>query len=160
MTKRTATQAALLAAGIAAIVATPAIADLTRAKKFSELTPKPPAGWRGSKAYPEFKKQVSAVLVTYTQRGGEGSVNLEIKDVVTKDNKIAAHKPKSFGMKATMIKGLKAGYEPCTVQPRKVRAYYVITGNYLVKLTCTETKNEIALKLLNAIDYKAIAAVK
>jgi len=138
-------------------------ADMARAKKFGAFAPAGPEGWRKSGPYPEYKEKGlskgSTSLTSYSNRKGNGSINLEFKDHISKGDRTAVENPKAFGDKATTIKGLKAGFKPCDPKV-KIAAYRIITGKYLVKLVCTEVSNEIVLKMLKSIDYKGIAAVK
>jgi len=163
LVKRTLLTVAATATVLALGAAGPAAADLARAKNFGAFAPAGPDGWRKSGPYPEYKEKGlskgSTSLTSYSNRNGAGSINLEFKDHISKGDRTAVENPKLFGDKSTMIKGLKAGFKPCG-EKVKIAAYRIITGKYLVKLTCTEVPNDVALKMLKSIDYKAVAAVK
>jgi len=162
-TKRSILTLAAAVSVLALVAAGPAAADLARAKKFGEFTPAAPDGWSKNKPHTQFTEKGiskgSLAFVTYAQKKGGGSLNLQIKDVVMAGDRMIVTKPQNIGFKATEIKGLKSGFKPCG---EKVRSggYRIITGKYLVVLTCARTSNDVAMKLLNGIDYKAIAAVK
>ena len=149
--------------GMAVALGSPASADMVRAKTFAEFMPAGPDGWWASKPHSESKEigstKVALALRSYQNRRGKGSFNLEIKDEITKTDKVIVNTPKSFGMKSTTIKGLKASYEGC-VETKRTGAYYIIAGRYLVKLTCSEISRKLARSILAKIDFKGLAAVK